>query len=236
MIDSAIDGAHPDLALRLAEARNLVDTRDGTGEDHGTAIAGIIAADAANAAGIVGVAPDADLIGLRACWQRPGQPGRRNSFSLARALNFAILNEMNVLNLSLGGPADPLLDELVRAAVDAGIVVVAAWGEAASPAFPASVPGVIAAGPVADSAIPAPSVDVISTAPDDQYRYYSGSSVAAAHVTGVVALLLADQRELSSGAVADALRAGLRPRDGRVLIDACEALRAIDASVPSCLR
>lgn len=238
VVDSAIDSTHPDLAGRLAELHDFVgDGQQDIAESHGTAIAGIIAADAANAQGIVGVAPEAELVVLRACWQAPGEPGRCNSFSLARALNFAILNQIDVVNISLGGPPDPLLEELVRAAVDSGLVVIAAWGEAETATFPASVPGVIAAGgSAADRRIPAPAVDVISTAPHNDYRYFSGSSVAAAHVAGVASLLLAARPDLRPDDIARALRSAVTVRDNTPMLDACQALHTVAGEAVSCLQ
>ena len=228
VVDSGIDSAHPDLAGQLVEKRDFVSVSgSGFAEAHGTAIAGIIAADAANALGIVGVAPEAELIGLRACWEQAGKSGRCSSFSLARALNFAILNRIGVLNLSLGGPSDPLLEELVQAAIKDGLVIVAAWGESSAAAFPASVPGVIVAGGSAEGGIPAPAIDVISTAPKGRYRYVSGSSVAAAHVSGVAALLLALRADLKTDDIARALSTAVTVRGEMPMLDACEALRSI---------
>ncbi|QPH54078.1 S8 family peptidase [Pontivivens ytuae] len=226
VVDSAIDGTHPDLAANVRDLRDFVgDDRAVLGEAHGTAIAGIIAADATNRFGMVGVAPEAELVSLRACWQPGTGAGECNSFSLARAVNFAILNDVDVLNMSLGGRPDPLLAELLRAAREAGIVVVAAWGEAPAPAFPASVPGVIAAGDLADGPVPAPSVDVLSAAPGGDYDYFSGSSVAAAHVSGVVALMLAADDTLGSDEILRTFGTARALHNGRPMLDACEALR-----------
>ena len=76
-IDSGVELDHPDLDGRVMLARNFVDTRDAVAELHGTAVAGIIGARADNSVGIVGVAPDARLMALRACWQAPGEGQRR---------------------------------------------------------------------------------------------------------------------------------------------------------------
>lgn len=235
VVDSGIDSSHPDLEGQLVEVRDFVSvTRSGAIEAHGTAIAGIIAADAANALGMVGVAPEAELVGLRACWEPQGKSGRCSSFSLARALNFAILNRLGVINLSLSGPSDPLLEELVLAAIKDGLVIVAAWGESSAAAFPASIPGVIAAGGSPDAGIPAPAVDVISTAPRGRHRYVSGSSVAAAHVSGVAALLLALRADLKTDDIARALSAAVTLKGERPMLDACEALRSIDDQKKLC--
>lgn len=226
IVDSAIDQNHPDLADRVVDARDFVAVaRRRLAEDHGTAVAGIIAAEAANV-GIVGVAPQADLIGLRACWQTPGTKGVCNSFSLARAVNYAILNEISVLNLSLGGPEDALLAELIEAAVAQGTIVVAAAGESEELAFPASLDTVIAAGGSAPDRVPAPMSNVISTAPGETHRYVSGSSIATAHVSGVVALMLSTDPTLTSADVAPALRDAVRATDASSFLDACVAIRS----------
>ncbi len=91
-IDSGVELDHPDLRGRVAIARNFVDARDAVAETHGTAVAGIIAARADNGVGIVGVAPDAALMALRACWQTPADENSAvcSSFTLAKALQFAL--------------------------------------------------------------------------------------------------------------------------------------------------
>src|SRR6185295_8428623 len=89
-IDTGVELDHPDLRGQVALARNFVDGSDWAGEAHGTAVAGIIAARADNGIGIAGVAPQAVLMALRACWQA-GDRGAAscNSFTLAKALQFA---------------------------------------------------------------------------------------------------------------------------------------------------
>ena len=105
----------------------------------------MIAATANNDIGIVGVAPGAEIYALKACWQQP--PGAReavcNSYTLAKAVDFAILQGAQVLNFSLAGPPDPLLGRLIGQALSRGIVVVAADGGTAAQGFPASYKGVI---------------------------------------------------------------------------------------------
>ncbi len=234
VVDSGIDVAHPDLANQLASLHDFVsDDKQPAAEAHGTAIAGIIAADDANDEGMLGVAPKANLIGLRACWQATGQPGQCNSFSLARALNFSILKNISPINMSLGGNPDPLLETLVRAAIARGIIIIAASGDGAENSFPASVPGVIAAGQ-AKGDIPAPAVDVISAAPDDQYGYFSGSSVAAAHVSGVVALMLAANPDLNNTEIKKALDAAVTIKDETPMLDACVALNSVTEESLDC--
>ncbi|MDO6590534.1 hypothetical protein DS901_18245 [Loktanella sp. D2R18] len=237
VVDSAIDKSHADLAGQLVDYLDFVKvTKADTAEAHGTAVAGIIAADGTNAIGMVGVAPRASLVGLRACWQDPGQAGQCSSFSIARALNFAILNDIDVINLSLGGPQDALIEELVLTAIEAGSVVVAASGETDVVAFPASVRGVISSGIGPSGRIPAPMIDVISTAPENRHRFVSGSSISAAHVSGVVALLLASAPDLTPAEVSAALQAAVSIDGDVAMLDACGALIAIGEQAGGCVQ
>jgi subtilisin family serine protease len=86
VVDSGIESNHPDLAGQVAVEENFVDGQKYVAELHGTAVAGVIAARAGNGVGIEGVAPDARLLALRACWQA-GSATRCNSFTLAKAIN-----------------------------------------------------------------------------------------------------------------------------------------------------
>src|SRR5690606_16474316 len=127
VIDSGIDGEHPELAGRVAFARDVVQPRrrGATGEVHGTAVAGVIASAANNRQGIFGIAPDVEIAALRACWPAPSDLGRArcSSFTLAQALEIAIEIRSDVINLSLAGPSDPLLERLVGEAAAQGAVV-----------------------------------------------------------------------------------------------------------------
>ena len=89
VVDSGIDASHPDLAGQIAVNRNFVAGRPMAAEQHGTGVAGIIAARAGNGIGLAGIAPGAKILGLRACWQAPAKT-LCDSFSLAKALYFAI--------------------------------------------------------------------------------------------------------------------------------------------------
>jgi len=113
---------------------------------HGTAVAGVIGARANNNEGIFGVAPGADLLGIKACWHSTagGLEARCSSWTLAKAIDFAVINGTRVINLSLGGPPDPLLTRLIAKAIERGATVVAAAMDGAdAPGFPASLPLVI---------------------------------------------------------------------------------------------
>jgi subtilisin family serine protease len=195
VVDSAIEGSHPDLSGQLLVNRNFVAGAAPRAEQHGTAVAGVIAAKADNGLGIAGVAPGARLMGLRACWQQPGGPTVCDSFSLAKALYYAVQQKADVINLSLAGPEDRLLREILGTALGRGTTVVAAYDpRQAGGGFPASLAGVIA---VSDRSLAAthgrvytaPGRDVPTTEPGGRWFLVNGSSFAAAHVTGLVALM-----------------------------------------------
>jgi subtilisin family serine protease len=198
IIDSGVDDAHPDLAQAVQARANFVDGQAWVAELHGTAVAGLVAARADNGVGIVGIAPDARLYALRACWEVSASQTLCNSLSLARALSFAIERRAEVINMSLSGPTDPLLARLIDVALAQRQQVVAAVdARAAGGGFPAAYPGVIA---VADgaaetplgglaSAWSAPARDLPTTAPGGGWRMVSGTSFAAGEVSGLLALL-----------------------------------------------
>jgi subtilisin family serine protease len=194
VIDSGIDAGHPDLAGQVAVNRNFVAGRPMAAEQHGTGVAGIIAARAGNGIGLAGIAPAAKLLGLRACWQTPAKT-LCDSFSLAKALYFAIDQSAPVINMSLSGPDDRLLRQLLKVAMGKGETIVAAFDRTQRDGgFPASVPGVIA---VSDSSLAgsrghvyiAPGRDVPTTQPGGRWFLVNGSSFAAAHVSGLFALI-----------------------------------------------
>ena len=251
VIDSGIDGGHPDLAGQLELRENFVDGSPDTAESHGTAVAGIIAAVAGNGAGIVGVAPDARLLALRACWPDSAGATRCNSFTLGKALNFALMNRAKIINLSLGGPSDRLLQTLLDVAAARGMAVVAAVDpQQPDGGFPASWPGVIAvamASTLNTSALLAPGADIPATAPGQRWAFVSGSSYAAAHVAGLAALVAqlrpaangADLRRymvtVRGAAAPQATTAPVDPAPQAGNIDACASLaRVTGACACSC--
>jgi len=192
VIDSGIEANHPDLAGQVTLNRNFVANRPPAFEAHGTGVAGIIAAKADNKVGISGVAPGARLLGLRACWQASSTRTVCDSFSVIKALYFAIDQKADVINMSISGPGDRLLRTLVDLAIERGSTIVAAFDPKRSDGgFPASVLGVIAVSdtPVGGHVFVAPGHDIPTTQPGDKWFVVSGNSFAAAHVSGLMALL-----------------------------------------------
>jgi subtilisin family serine protease len=233
IVDSGVDDTHPDLAQAVEARANFVDGAAWAAEAHGTAVAGLVAARADNGIGMVGIAPDARLLALRACWEVNARQTLCNSLSLAKALNFAIERHAEIINMSLSGPDDLLLARLIDVALAHRQQVVAAVdARVAGGGFPAGHPGVIA---VADAqaeaplgglpgAWTAPARDLPATAPGGGWRMVSGTSFAAGQVSGLLAVMA--QAQGDSGA-APSLRLVRLPGGG---IDACASLLRASSS------
>ncbi|MCL6449474.1 MAG: S-layer homology domain-containing protein [Armatimonadetes bacterium] len=168
VVDSGIDGNHPDLPPLLAGYDFIAD-RPVVGGDpngHGTLIAGLIAAVAGNGVGIAGVAGDVYAPGVQLLPVRVlDEEGSGDAFTIARGIRWAAgLEEINgapnpapadIINLSLGGPAySATLARAIRDVQERGVLVVAAAGNAeinrppdnAAGIYPAALPGVLTVG------------------------------------------------------------------------------------------
>ncbi len=168
---------------------------------HGTHVAGTIAADTNNGQGIAGVAPNALIMPVKAL----DVSGFGAYSQVAEGILYAADHGARVINLSLGSPSPSgLLKAAVQYAYARGSVVIAAVGDSGSLGvnYPANYPNVIAVGATdlsnqlapfstfGDSvSLVAPGVDIYSTHPGGGYSQMSGTSMAAAHVSGVAALL-----------------------------------------------
>lgn len=231
VIDSAVDPAHPDLAGQVSARADFVIGHPATAEAHGTAVAGVIAAISDNRLGLAGIAPGARLMALRACWQKSAADTVCDTLSLAKALSFAIEKNAQVINMSLGGPPNLLLGRLIDVARERDAVVVAAADPAlADGGFPASHRGVVAvtgAPGQPAGALAAPARDIPTTQPGGGFGLVSGSSYAAAHVSGLYALL----RERHPHGRPMILLAGAGGT-----IDACATLRTCGGAVPLAAR
>src|SRR5262249_49078590 len=148
----------------------------------------------------------ASLLAVRAFSAGAGEGGEGTTFRVLRGLDWAAGQGARVVNMSFAGPQDPALAEALAKARTKGIVLVAAAGNAgpkSPPLFPAADPNVIAvtATDVDDKlfaqanrgdyiTIAAPGVEILVAAPEDNITFTSGTSVAAAHVSGLAALLI----------------------------------------------
>lgn len=240
VIDTGVDYRHPDLQGRIIARRDFVggDGGDFTADRHGTEVAGVIAATTGGGLGLMGVAPKSRLIALKACWplREHAAEAACNSFTLAQALQAAITARVDVVNLSLAGPPDPLLERLIQYGMRQGIIYVGAvppaWRGLAD-AFPAAVPGVLAVQSAEDARagsrhLLAPGHGILTLVPGGHYDFASGSSLATAEVTGIVALLLADGRRLPGAQVERILARSSRrlttPAGVVTSINACAAV------------
>ena len=220
MIDSGVDARHPDLAAAVVEEFDAV--TDAAPADlsqldtHGTSIAGIIAAEGT----VRGVAPKARLLSARAFSGNRGA-ATATTYAVIRCIDWALGKGARVLNLSFAGPRDPMLERGVKAATAQRAIIIAAAGNGgpdAIPVYPAAYAEVIAVTATDERdriyekanrgryiAIAAPGVDILALMAGSGHGFQSGTSFAAAHVSGIVALAL----ELDPGLGADALRRAL---------------------------
>jgi subtilisin family serine protease len=208
VIDTGVDAGHNDLKDRVIFTKNFIRGEGYPSEIHGTAVAGIIVAGI-NGFGIEGVAPEAAVLALRACRQVSKERPEGDCFtdSLSKALDEAILQKVNIVNMSFGTPKyDSLLTRLIDRGKEKGVLFVAPAGNNRPQKelrFPASHPGVISVGGfdeklnpypnkeiVKKTTVNAPAVNIITTFPDNRHNFLSGTSLSSAYISGILALAI----------------------------------------------
>lgn len=219
LIDTGLDEAHPELQGVIAGKFDALGT-DPTGTlAHGTALAGVIVAKSS----LRGISPSAELLAARAFGAAAGAAAQGTSFQILQALDWAAEKGARVFNLSFAGPQDRLMGRTLEGARTRKIIAIAAVGNAGPgtpPLYPAAEPSVLAvtATDAGDAvfnransgrqvAIAAPGVDIVAAAPEKSYTFSSGTSIAAAHVSGLVALMLERNPELDLAGVRRVLAA-----------------------------
>ena len=173
---------------------------------------------------------------FKACWQERSDEDAAHcdSFTLARALTAAFDAHAQVINLSLAGPDDPLLDDLIREGQHRGVIFVGAADEAAG-----GQPGLLHHADIlevasaeshssVDPVLYAPGREILTLLPGGHYDFASGASIATAQVSGVVALILARNPAFSAASAYRLLHdtsSSLKTADSGVKsVDACAAM------------
>lgn len=215
VLDSGIDYTHEELndgRVRTDIDKDYVNNDDDAMDDagHGTHVAGTIAAASNNGIGVSGILWQAQLLPLKVC----DESGACAVDTIVSAIQYAADQGARIINMSIGGSG---CSSTLEAAVDyayfekGAVLVAAAGNENALVGYPAAYEPVIAVGALdrhgqrayfsnyGDALdLVAPGVRVFSTAPNNGYDTFSGTSMAAPHVTGVAGLLLAQQPMLTN--------------------------------------
>jgi subtilisin family serine protease len=243
VLDTGVDASHPALAGRMlpgwnyvdddADASDVADAEGSSAVGHGTFVAGLVAL----------VAPDARILPLRVL----DGDGDGDIFTLAEAIDDAVADGADVINLSLGTAyryRSNVLSDAIRAARHAGVVVVAATGNdgTKAPHFPAQQPEVLSVSALdpSDTAlasfsvwggwvdVAAPGEDVVGPLPGGRYAVWAGTSVAAPFAAGEAALLRSALPGLSAAKLMTAICTSAQHlADKRVHFGAIDVLGAL---------
>ena len=205
IIDTCVEGSHDELQGSIISSFNAIEQASGNckPENHGTAVASLIAGHNK----LRGTAKGAEILSAQAfSFTAEENEVAATSREIALSMDWASKNGAQVMNLSFAGPADPLIERVVAAAYRKSIGLVAAAGNAgpsSPPLYPAAYPEVIAVTATDGKreiygaanrgnyiSVSARGVDVLTAHVDNTYGMESGTSFAAAEVSGVVASLL----------------------------------------------
>jgi subtilisin family serine protease len=246
VIDSEVDREHSELAGTVAERFDATET-EARPHSHGTAMAGAIASRDR----LLGVAPGARILAVRA-FSETQSSAESTTFTILKGLEWAVNQGARVINMSFAGPYDPTLERALRDAAAKGVVLIAATGNAgpkSPPLWPGADPNVIAVTAIDSGdklfrqanrgpyvSVASPGVEILAPAPQAGYQMSTGTSIATAHVSGVVALMLERDPTLTPRDVRLILEAtakdlGPRGRDtqyGWGLVDPAKALAMVD--------
>lgn len=224
VIDSDVDARHPDMHGAVTERFDPAGSA-AKPHLHGTGMAGAIVAKYR----LRGVAPEANIVAVKAFDERStGQEA--TTFQILKGIDHAMRRGVRVINMSFAGPYDVMIERKLKEAYDKNIVLVAAAGNAgpkSPPLYPAADANVIAVTatdradkPLAQAnrgnyvAVAAPGVDILVPAPNGAYQLTTGTSVAAAHVSGVIALMLEKRPDLTPDEVRAILAGSAAPITG----------------------
>lgn len=232
VIDTGVDTTHPDLAGTVIAGADFSGVGSSDGQTpigqsgfHGSMVASLIVGQGEQTGGVVGVAPEADLLSASV---GVGVEGADTDAQIAAAVKWAVDEGAQVINISLSRNSDrwpKSWDEAFVYAFQNDVVVVASSGNSTdgSPGLtaPATIPGVVAVAGVdrkgksaagssaagVSVALAAPAIGLLGSYPGGEVREWSGSSAAAPLVSGLVALIRSTYPDLSAMSVIDRLLA-----------------------------
>jgi len=226
VLDTGVDAGHEDLKGKVVDSVDLSNAPDAADRaGHGTHVAGVIAAGRDNGAGIAGLAPDSRLLNVKVA----GDDGTCRASAVAAGIRWAADHGALVINVSLElRDSWPDLEAAVGYAWGRGALIVAAAGNDGddAPRYPAAYLNCLAVtgtgpddclAPLANYGewvdLAAPGRNILSTLPGNRYGYESGTSFAAAQVSGLAALLFTVVTDTNGdGRLNDEVRAALQHR------------------------
>lgn len=211
VIDTGLNQNHEDLKSNALQGKTFVDDAAGASQNtdngqHGTHVAGIIAADD-NGVGVIGIAPDAKVRGYSVF----STDERCTAAWIERAICDAVADGNDIINMSLGSPNyDNNYEKIVNDAYEAGVAIFASSGNDDSNGnnFPAAYANTISVGAIDENSARAsfsnfgntvtlafPGVYIYSTVPTG-YGYMSGTSQASPAAAGTAAVILSARSDI----------------------------------------
>jgi subtilisin len=251
ILDTGIDRNHPDLSANVKGGHSVfTDSANSDpffdGDGHGTHVAGTVAA-VNNDIGVIGVASEASLYAVKVL----NNSGSGSYAGIAEGIEWAINNDIDIINMSLGGSqSSTILKQFSDLAYAEGVLVVAAAGNSGTRSgrndtvgYPAKYDSVIAVaatdqnnqratfsstGPAVE--ISAPGVGILSTTPNNNYASFNGTSMASPHVAGVAAQVWQAKPHLSNVELRNllndtAINLGSSTQYGNGLVQSLEAIQ-----------
>lgn len=255
VLDTGIDYNHPDLKNRILTdlGYNFINGTKNANDDngHGTHVSGIIASEANNNQGISGVAGSLNvkIIPLKVL----NSKGEGQSDIIAKAIRYAADKGADIINMSFGANGQDVdIDSAVQYAISKGVFVVAAAGNEAVNAdsyTPAGDKGVFTVAAVGSNLkrayfsnygssveVSSPGVSIISTIPGGKYQAWDGTSMATPIVSGIAAILKAQNPNLTPAQITSVLQSSAQkisskardPYIGSGVVNAYNAVKALE--------
>lgn len=218
ILDTGIDFSHPDLKASIQEGFNAIDPEKPPRDDngHGSLVAGIISATH-NQIGIKGIAPSSEIYPVKVL----DKFGEGTIEAVISGLNWCISKNIRLINMSFSLQNDNKeLRDTIQKAIDAGIIIIASGSNSTGGivGYPATYHNVISVtsvnkrlkvgktSPTGKIDFAVPGVDIISTGLFGSYKKVTGTSFAAPHLTGIIALLLSKEHNATQPSIIEDLK------------------------------